>query len=205
MAAGARSPDGGGSRQRRKKMLGKAACTGLMFRTTTPQPLALYIHGTTPWVNTTAPFLLAPSVFTGFFPCHGGPDVAVDDTKICGVVLSNYGAKGYGAKLRVHFYNSFLQGSICKILFEKGPKCKNFTRVALCHDPDVGRKKTKSVSPITKPAQAEVKTAAPIEASAATPGGSSKNYSETERETEEEEVLLPPPIPEIVSPLDFLL
>jgi hypothetical protein len=64
------------------------------------------------WVNTTTPFLLAPSVFTEFSPCHGGPDVAVYDARICGAMLSNYDVKGYDAELWVHLCSSFHPGSI---------------------------------------------------------------------------------------------
>jgi hypothetical protein len=106
----------------------------LMFGTTAPNPLALDKYVTAPramasCVNTTSPPLLAPFIFYRIFPCHEGIWRGRNSAKICGAVLCNYDANGYGAELWVHICNCFPQGSICKILTEKVLKCKNFTLV----------------------------------------------------------------------------
>jgi hypothetical protein len=64
------------------------------------------------------------AILTGFLPRLSGADVSQDGASDLGVVLCTYDAKAFGAVLWVYFCNCFPQGSLCKILTEKGSKLK---------------------------------------------------------------------------------
>jgi hypothetical protein len=65
-----------------------------------------------------------PAATSAATSCHAGSADSHLGAKIHGAETCYLGAARHGAELRVHFLNSFQQGSNCEILSQKGPKNK---------------------------------------------------------------------------------
>jgi hypothetical protein len=94
--------------------------------------------------------------------CHAGSAATHLGTKIHSVEMCYLGAANHSAELRVHFPNSFHQGSNCELLSQKGPKSKKKSVIpTVCHLPRV------RLHPHTTPAPPHIAPAPP----AARPAG----------------------------------
>jgi hypothetical protein len=65
-----------------------------------------------------------PGTTSAATSCHAGSAASHLGAKIHGAETCYLGAARHDAELRVHFPNSFQQGSNCEILSQKGPKSK---------------------------------------------------------------------------------
>jgi hypothetical protein len=65
-----------------------------------------------------------PGATSAATSCHAGSAASHLGAKIHGAETCYLGAARHSAELRVHFPNSFQQGSNCELLSQKGPKSK---------------------------------------------------------------------------------